>query len=120
MLWKIVILNLNQKVDQRAYIQKYASIDDKLDGYHYYFALLKFGHGRATSDAAHEIRDGHITREEAIVLVKKYDHELPVRHFKEFLNYVDLTENEFYQVCERFRADHIWEKKEMILKIVNL
>ena len=61
-------------------------------------------------DAAHEIRDGHITREEAIA-VKKYDHELPVRHFKEFLNYVDLTENEFYQVCERFRADHIWEKR---------
>jgi N-acetyl sugar amidotransferase len=100
---------------------KYASIDDKLDGYHYYFALLKFGHGRATSDAAHEIRDGHITREEAIALVKKYDHELPVRHFKEFLNYVDLTENEFYQVCERFRADHIWEKKgNDFKKIVNL
>ncbi len=87
---------------------KYASIDDKLDGYHYYFALLKFGHGRATSDAAHEVRDGHITREEAIALVKKYDQEFPSRHFKEFLDYVDLTENEFNLICDRFRSDHIW------------
>ena len=87
---------------------KYASIDDKLDGYHYYFALLKFGHGRATSDAAHEVRDGHITREEAVALVRKYDQEFPSRHFKEFLDYVDLTENEFNLICDRFRADHIW------------
>jgi N-acetyl sugar amidotransferase len=34
---------------------KYASIDDRIDGFHYYFGLLKFGVGRATSDAAHEI-----------------------------------------------------------------
>jgi len=87
---------------------KYASIDDKLDGYHYYFAYLKFGHGRCTSDASHEVRDKHISREEAVALVKKYDHEIPMRHFKEFLEYVDLTENEFYKICDRFRADHIW------------
>ena len=87
---------------------KYASIDDKLDGYHYYFALLKFGHGRATSDAAHEVRDGHITREEAVALVKKYDQEFPSRHFKEFLDYVDLTEDEFNLICDRFRSEHIW------------
>ena len=29
--------------------------------------------------------------------------------------------NEFYQVCERFRAEHIWEKKgNDFKKIVNL
>ena len=90
---------------------KYASLDDKLAGYHNYFAWLKFGHGRATSDAAHEVRDGHITREEAVALVKKYDGELPKKHFKEFLSYVDMTEEEFFKVCDRFRAEHLWEMK---------
>ncbi len=90
---------------------KYASLDDKLAGYHNYFAWLKFGHGRTTSDAAHEVRDGHINRDEAVALVKKYDGELPKKHFKEFLNYVDMTEAEFFQVCERFRAEHLWEIK---------
>ena len=42
---------------------KYASLDDKLDGFHYYLMFIKFGIGRATSDSAHEIRDGKISRE---------------------------------------------------------
>ena len=88
---------------------KYASLDDRIAGYHNYLAWIKFGHGRATSDAAHEIRDKHITREEGVALVKKYDGELPKKHFKEFLNYVDLNEEEFLQIVERFRAEHLWK-----------
>lgn len=87
---------------------KYASLDDKIAGYHNYFAWLKFGHGRATSDAAHEIRDGHITREEGVSLVKKFDGELPKKHFSEFLKYINCTESEFELICERFRNDSLW------------
>ena len=47
--------------------------------------LLKFGFGRATSDAAHEIREGHISREEAVKLVKKYDEEFPIKFYKKFI-----------------------------------
>ena len=43
---------------------KYSSIDDKIDNFHYYTLLIKFGIGRATSDAAQEIRNNKITREE--------------------------------------------------------
>ena len=38
---------------------------------------LKFGIGRATSDAGHEIRDKHLTRDEGVKLVRKYDGEFP-------------------------------------------
>jgi N-acetyl sugar amidotransferase len=89
---------------------KYASLDDKVAGYHNYFAHLKFGHGRATSDAGHEIRDGHITREEGLALVKKFDGELPQKHFTEVLEYLMLTENEFMLCCERFRNNNLWIK----------
>ena len=37
--------------------------------------LIKFGIGRATYDSAQEIRTGHITRNEGIKLVRKYDTE---------------------------------------------
>ena len=37
---------------------RYASLDDELDGFHYYLMLANFGIGRKTSDSAHEIRDG--------------------------------------------------------------
>ena len=36
---------------------KYNSIDDKIDDYHYYTTYIKFGIGRATHDAAQEIRN---------------------------------------------------------------
>ena len=91
---------------------KYASLDDKLDGFHYYLSLIKFGLGRCTSDAAHEIRDGHITREEAVALVTKYDAEFPERNFKTFLEYCDITEEFFYDVIDSWRSDHLWTKDE--------
>jgi hypothetical protein len=89
---------------------KYASLDDKLAGYHNYFAYLKFGLGRATSDAAHEIRDGHISREEAVALVRKFDGELPRKHLKEFLEYVQLTEKDFWKIADAHRTEHLWHK----------
>lgn len=89
---------------------KYASLDDKLDGFHYYLAYIKFGIGRCTSDAAHEIRDGHITREEAVALVKKYDGEFPQKHFNDFLEYCDISEEEFFESLDKWRCDRIWEK----------
>jgi len=89
---------------------KYASLDDKLDGIHYYLSLIKFGIGRATSDSAHEIRDGKITREEGVALIKRYDQEFPNKYFQEFLNYCDIEESLFWHVIDSWRADHIWNK----------
>lgn len=88
---------------------KYASLDDKLDGFHYYLMYVKFGFGRATSDAAHEVRDGHITREEAVALVKRFDGEFPSKYFEVFLAYADITEDKFWEVVDSWRADHVWK-----------
>jgi N-acetyl sugar amidotransferase len=89
---------------------KYASLDDRLDGFHYYLAYIKFGIGRCTSDAAHEVRDGHITREEAIALVRQFDGEFPQKHYQEFLSYCGLSEAEFNAVIDNFRSPHLWAK----------
>ena len=96
----------------REHSQSMQVLDDKLDGFHYYLAYIKFGHGRCLSDAAHEIRDGHITRQEAIALIKKYDGEFPQKYFKEFLEYCDITEEEFKNVIDSWRSDHIWKFEE--------
>ncbi len=90
---------------------KYASIDDKLDGFHYYLGFLKFGIGRATSDSAHEIRDGKITRDEGVALVRKFDGEFPKKYFKEFLEFVGLNEETFWQIADGWRSEHLWKKE---------
>lgn len=89
---------------------KYASLDDKIDGYHYYLSYIKFGLGRCTNDTAHEIRDGHLIREEGVALVKKFDGEFPQKNFNTFLEYCDITEEYFWEVVNSWRSPHLWEK----------
>lgn len=98
---------------------KYASIDDKTDGFHFFLAYIKFGIGRATSDAAHEIRDGHLTREEGCTLVKKYDGEFPQKYYQEFLDYLGISDKDFWEVIDYYReaSPHLWEKKKGTWKL---
>ncbi len=91
---------------------KYASLDDRTDGFHYYMAFMKFGICRTTSDAAHEVRDGHLLREEAAALVKRFDGEFPQRWLEFFLQYLDIDEEHFWRVCNKFRSSHIWDFKD--------
>ncbi|MEK6628259.1 MAG: N-acetyl sugar amidotransferase [Bdellovibrionota bacterium] len=91
---------------------KYASLDDRIDGFHYYLGYIKFGIGRTTSDSAHEVRDGKITREEAIALVRKFDGEFPKKYFMDFLQYCDINEAQFEAVIDSWRSNHIWKKED--------
>lgn len=104
---------------------KYNSIDDKIDDLHYFTTFIKFGIGRATYDAAQEIRSKDITREEGVALVKKFDGEFPERFFKEVLKYLSIPETEFPiaremfeepvmtrdyfdSLTDSFRSPHLW------------
>ena len=91
---------------------KYSSIDDKIDPFHYYTTLIKFGLGRCSYDAAQEVRNDKITRDEAVYLVKKYDQEFPQKHFKEFLEYINIKEEKFNEIIDKFRSPHLWDKKD--------
>jgi len=99
----------NSERTQGSY-SKYSSLDDKIDMFHYFTTLIKFGIGRATYDAAQEVRNDKITREEAVHLVHKYDLEFPSKFFADFLEYIDTTEEEFWRVVDTFRSPHLWEK----------
>lgn len=96
---------------------KYASLDDRLDGFHYYLGFIKFGIGRATSDAAHEIRDGHIKREEGVALVRRYDGEFPKKHYQEFLEYTGLTDKRLHEIIDGYRPPHLWEKEDGVWRL---
>ena len=91
---------------------KYSSIDDKIDPFHYFLTHIKFGLGRASYDAAQEIRNEKITRDEGINLVKKYDDEFPKKYFSEFLDYISIDEEEFHKTIDQFRSPHLWIKKQ--------
>lgn len=108
---------------------KYNSIDDRIDDLHYYTTYVKFGIGRATYDAAQEVRSGDIEREEAVALVKRYDGEYPDRFADELMEYLSLPEETFPEAAKqfespimdrayfdalanRFRPPHLWQQRD--------
>jgi len=98
---------------------KYSSIDDKIDTFHYYLTFIKFGLGRASYDAAQEIRNEKITREEGVSLIKKYDNEFPKKYFTHFLEYIEMNEGDFSSTVDKFRSPHLWRKKNKEWKLLH-
>jgi hypothetical protein len=93
---------------------------------HYYTTGVKFGIGRASYDAAQEIRSDDIDREEGVALVKRYDHEFPERFADELFSYLSIPESEypvaskmferpimnreyFNLLADHFRSPHLWQ-----------
>ncbi len=104
---------------------KYNSIDDRIDDFHYYTTYIKFGIGRATYDAAQEVRSGDITREEGVALVRRFDGEFPERFAEEVFRYLSIppqefpkasrmfehpvmTRDYFMRLADQFRSPHLW------------
>ncbi|GAB7027933.1 N-acetyl sugar amidotransferase [Geotalea toluenoxydans] len=105
---------------------KYNSIDDRIDDFHYHTTFIKFGIGRATYDAAQEIRNDEITRDEGVALVKKFDGEFPERFADEIFKYLSIPEKEYpvasrmfeqpimnrdyyMALADQFRSPHLWK-----------
>jgi hypothetical protein len=91
--------------------RRMSNLDDMHEnGVHDYLKWIKFGYGRCTDHACKDIRDGQMSRDEAIALVKRYD---PVKpgDLKRWLEYVDMTEAEFDAVCDTFRDPRVWRKE---------
>ena len=82
---------------------KYNSIDDKIDDFHYFTTFIKFGIGRTTYDAAQEIRNNEIDRNEAIALIKKFDGEYPDRFESEIFQYLSVPESEYPVASKMFQ-----------------
>ena len=104
----------------------YNSLDDKIDDFHYYTTFIKFGIGRASYDAAQEIRSGDLLREEGVALVHKYDGEFPDRWSDEIFKYLSINSHEypiasqyfeqpvmdleyFNALTDKFRSPHLWQ-----------
>jgi N-acetyl sugar amidotransferase len=89
---------------------KYNSLDDRLDGFHYYTTYIKFGLGRTSYDASQEIRNKHLTRDEGVALVRRFDGEFPEKYFHEVMDYLGLKPDYFLELCDKFRSPHLWTK----------
>jgi N-acetyl sugar amidotransferase len=92
----------------------YENLDNHQTGIHDYFKFLKFGFGRATDLACLHIRRGRLTRQDGIEAVKRLDGLYPREYLgkplKDILRPLDITEDEFLRICDRFTNKKIFKR----------
>ncbi|MGF1843507.1 N-acetyl sugar amidotransferase [Vibrio clamense] len=78
---------------------------------HDYIKYLKFGYAKVNDHVARDIRLKRISREQGLALIRQY---LPIKPkaLGRFLEWAELTEDEFYQYIDKFRDSKVWEKDD--------
>lgn len=96
-----------QEPFERTY-RNFSNLDDRYEnGIHDLMKFVKFGYGRASDHASKDIRTGYMTREQGIEMVKKYDHVVS-SDLSYWLNYVGMSEEEFWKTADTFRDPRVW------------
>jgi N-acetyl sugar amidotransferase len=89
----------------------YADIDDDFISVHHYLKWYKFGFTRSYDNLAIEIRNGRITREDAIAWLRARGEECPREDIDRLCAFIGIDSNNFFQVVERFRNPNIWVRR---------
>jgi N-acetyl sugar amidotransferase len=87
----------------------YADIDDDFISIHHYLKWYKFGFTRTFDNLSLEIRNGRLTREEAIAIIRQRGDETPHADIAKFCAFVGITREGFFTLIERFRNRDIWQ-----------
>ena len=88
----------------------FAQNDQAFYAIHTYIMYLKFGFGRATQDAGIEIRRGAMDRDQALNLVRLYDNSYPEEFVHTYLNYYQMTRDEFDGTIDKWANNKLFEK----------
>jgi N-acetyl sugar amidotransferase len=84
--------------------------DQALYALHTYLMYLKFGFGRANQDASIEVRRGAMDRDQAVNLVRLYDGHYPEEFIALYLDYYQMSQEEFNEVIDRYANKDLFEK----------
>ena len=89
----------------------YFQLDGDLTQVNQLLKYIKFGFGQCVDHVCYDLRDGRLSRDEAVELVKKYDGKCSEVYIKKFCNYIGITQKEFWSTVEKFRGP-MWKKDE--------
>ena len=104
--------DLTHEWDRRHHIENFDQIDSPAYLVHSWMKYPKFGHASATDYAARYIRYGVLTREEAIELVNKHDHDLDPLSVDHFCSFVGYSRSQFWNIIDKFYNTELFKKNE--------
>jgi N-acetyl sugar amidotransferase len=97
----------------------FADIDCDFISIHHYIKWYKFGITRLFDNLSLEIRNGRITRCEALQIIKNKGDQTPKKDIEKFCRFVGITLPQFYEICEKYRNKDIWYQDNGVWKIKN-
>ena len=95
--------------------KRYKSAECIMSGMHDFTCYLKRGFGRSTWQASVDVRNGILTREEAMELIKDYDTTEP-QVLDYYLDITGIDKEEFIKILEEKRLDELVGKEFNIRK----
>lgn len=105
--------DLSHEWNRTHHVENYDQVDSRAYNVHPWLKYPKFGHQFATDVASRLIRYGLINRDEAIELVKKHDHDLDSLCVRDFCEFLDYRESEFWAIVDSLYNKEIFQKDEI-------
>jgi N-acetyl sugar amidotransferase len=89
----------------------YADIDDDFISVHHWFKWYKFGFTRLFDNLSIEIRNGRMSRDRAIAVIRERGDQTPHDDIRKMCAFLRYPPEEFFAVAENFRNRSIWQKQ---------
>jgi N-acetyl sugar amidotransferase len=86
----------------------YADIDCDFISVHHYFKWLKFGFTRLFDNLSVEIRNGRMSRDEALRIIAERGDQTPHEDIRKLCKFLNISEKHFQEIAESFRNKDIW------------
>lgn len=95
----------------RTGLYDYADIDDDFISIHHWMKWYKFGFTRLFDNLSLEIRNGRMTREQAIAIVAQRGDDTPHGDIDKLCAFLGISRQRFFEICEPFRNQNIWKRE---------
>lgn len=88
----------------------FADIDDDFISIHHWMKWYKFGFTRLFDNLSIDIRNGRVSRAEALTILAEAGEQRPDADIRKFCAFAGISMPRFFEIAERFRNTAIWSR----------
>ena len=98
--------------DRKGWSEDYTQIDDFAYLVDPWMKWPKYGHRQVTDSCSKLIREGRMTREKAVSLVREYDSILDPISLEHYLQFSGYSERQFWDVVDKFYNKNLFVRRD--------
>jgi N-acetyl sugar amidotransferase len=95
----------------------FADIDDDFISLHHYMKWPKFGFTWLFDNLSLEIRNGRLSRDKAIQIVRERGDQTPHADIDRFCRFAEISRERFFEIADSFRNPNVWTKRSNVWTI---